>query len=177
MHIYFTWQGRVLQVVNPSGASLAHWWRQRWLGSTSSHQPAWPRGSGQMRIGGRPVLVPFLATAAALATIVGTAVGMLAAPGGVQADQPGTAPTPVATAVTPMVATVIPLQDVVTPITGMAEATTSSAQQMGSETERSGNPFGGVRGGFIGAAIALGVVVLALVAVRGARALVKQRYQ
>jgi hypothetical protein len=130
-----------------------------------------------MRIGGRPVLVPFLATAAALATIVGTAVGMMVAPDGVQADQTGTAPTPVATAVTPVVATVIPFQEVVTPIAGMAEATTSSAQQMGSETERSGNPFGGVRGGFIGAAIALGLVLLATVTVRGARSLVKQRHQ
>lgn len=177
MHIYSSWRGPVQQVVNPAGAPLAYWWRRRWLGSTSSHQPAWPRGSGQMRIGGRPVLLPFLAAAAALATIVGTAVGMLVAPGGVQADQPGTAPTPVATAVTPVVATVIPLQDVVTPITGMAEATTSSAQQMGSETERSGNPFAGVRGGFIGAAIALGLVLLATVTVRGARSLVKQRHQ
>jgi hypothetical protein len=98
--------------------------------------------------------------------------------GGARAESgPDEPPAPVATAVTPVVATVIPLQDVVTPITGMAEATTSSAEQTGSGAERSNNPFAGVRGGVIGVGIALGLVLLATVTVRGARALVKQRHQ
>ncbi len=92
-------------------------------------------------------------------------------------DGADASPTPVATVVTPTVATVEPVEQVVTPITGMAEATTESAQLIGSDDGGSGNLFAGVRGGLIGAGIALGVVVVATVVVRGVTARRKQRHQ
>ena len=140
------------------------------------YRSACPRGPGEASPGSLSVSLPFFVVAA-LSVILGTAVGMLATPGTIQADQPETAPSPIATVVTPVVATVIPVEDVVTPMTGMAEATTRSAEQTGSGAGRSDNPLAGVRGGFIGAAIALGLVVLATVAVRGARTLGRQRHQ
>ncbi len=99
-------------------------------------------------------------------------------PGAARANPgPSASPTPVATVVTPVVEGVNPVEEVVTPVSGTAEATTVRAQEIGGEGEGSGNLFTGVRGGLIGAGIALGMVVVATVVIRGGRALVKQRHR
>lgn len=126
-----------------------------------------------MRLDSRPL--PFLLAVAALATILGAAVSMMSAPTTIQADEPETAPTPVATVVTPVVVTVVPVEQVVTPLTGMAEAETTAVEQGAADEGSSSSVFSGVRGGFIGAGIAIGLVMVATVIVRGARVLVRQR--
>lgn len=176
VHVRFGGRGLIRRVANQGGASSVSWWRQGWPRSRSMHRSACLRGSGKASPTSLSISLPFFVVAA-LSVVLGAAVGVLATPGAIQADQPETAPPPIATVVTPVVATVTPVEDVVTPITGMAEASTGSAQRVGSEAEGSDNPFSGVRGGFIGAAIALGLVVLATVAVRGARTLGRQRHQ
>jgi hypothetical protein len=101
---------------------------------------------------------------------------MLATPGSIQADEPNPAPTPVDTVVTPVVVTVVPVHQVVTPITGMAEAETTGVEQSPPGDSGSSSPFGGVRGGLIGAGIAVGMALAATVAIRGAkRALTRGR--
>lgn len=86
-------------------------------------------------------------------------------------DEP---PTPVATVVTPVVEGVNPVEEVVTPVTGVAEATTGSAQPDADGGGGSGSLFAGVRGGFIGAGIAVGVVLALTAAVRGARSILRR---
>ncbi|MEE9286007.1 MAG: hypothetical protein V3V35_09820 [Dehalococcoidia bacterium] len=86
-------------------------------------------------------------------------------------DEP---PTPVATVVIPVVATVVAGESVVTPVTGVAEATTGSAQPDADGGGGAGSLFSGVRGGFIGAGIALGVVLALTAVVRGARSILRR---
>lgn len=127
-----------------------------------------------MRLGSRRVLACSFVAVAAVALILGTAVGVLTTPGGAQADEPETVPTPAATVVSPVVATVVPVENVVTPITGMAEARIGSAQQAGEAAGGSDNLFTGVRGGLIGAGIAVGAVLVVTAAIRGARAALRR---
>ena len=126
-----------------------------------------------MRPGSHPLL--FSVATAALALVLTTAVATLPAPTTTQANETETAPTPVATVVTPVVVTGVPVEQVVTPLTGMAEAETAAVEQGAADEGSSSSVFTGVRGGFIGAGIAIGLVMVATVIVRGARALVKQR--
>jgi hypothetical protein len=82
---------------------------------------------------------------------------------------PQGSPTPASTEITPVHVTAVAEETAVTPITGQAEATSGPAQA-DPEVGDSSGLFTGVRGGLIGAGIALGIVVVVTVLVRGIRA-------
>ena len=84
---------------------------------------------------------------------------------------------PTTTAVTPIVVTVVPSESTVTPLEGQAEASTAPLNESPAGRQNSSNPFAGVRGGFIGAGIGIGLVVVATAAVRGARAVARRRHR
>lgn len=107
-----------------------------------------------------------LGSAAIVSVLVIAALFPGAAQGNPGADEP---PMPVPTVVTPVVKGVNPVEKVVTPITGMAEAETSAVEPGAADEGSSSSVFSGLRGGFIGAGIALGLVVVATVVIRGAR--------
>ena len=89
------------------------------------------------------------------------------------ASTPASPPT--TTVVTPIAMTVVSSQSTVAPLEGEAEANTAPLGDGLTGSRSSSSPFAGVRGAFIGAGIAIGAVVVATAAVRGARAVAKRR--
>ena len=128
----------------------------------------------------RVTILPFLAAVILLAVplmLVNAADGQSV--GAVLADaQEASTPTsgPTTTVVTPMAVTVLPSESTVTPLEGEAEANTAPLNESPAGRQNSSSPFAGVRGGFIGAGIGIGVVVVATAAVRGVRAVAKRRH-
>jgi hypothetical protein len=82
---------------------------------------------------------------------------------------PQGSPTAAPTEIAPVRVTAVAEETAVTPITSQAEATSGPAQADPEVSDSSGL-FTGVRGGLIGAGIALGIVVVVTVLVRGIRA-------
>ena len=128
----------------------------------------------------RVTILPFLAAVILLAVsfmLVNATDGQSV--GAVLADaQEASTPTsgPTTTVVTPMAVTVLPSESTVTPLEGEAEASTAPLNESPAGRQNPSNPFLGVRGGFIGAGIGIGLVVVATAAVRGVRAVAKRRH-
>jgi hypothetical protein len=121
-----------------------------------------------------------LLTGAILATALalwGTAAyAGLTRPRPIDSNQAGTpVPQPTISIVTPVAVTVVSSESIVTPLEGQAQAQTGPLAD--GPAAESSSPFTGVRGGLIGAGIALAIVVAATVAVRATRAAVRQRHR
>ena len=110
--------------------------------------------------------LPIFGAAAMLA--VGAVVALTASAAAQEGDEVPGAP-PIVTVVNPGVVTVVPQQTVVAPIQSTVEERTEDASLGLAGEQSGGNLFTGVRGGFIGAGIAFGVVLALAVAVAAVR--------